>query len=234
VIDKALARTPTERYETAPEFAHALADAVGARDRSVDYANARARRGSNAGATSCRGAEARAEDGGRSAAVLGLSAVAVVAFFALRGRADGTATAPTVIAPPAPPPTAVRDSVPGGARPAPPLAAVPNANSPKPALPDTTAVVRASRGGCAGTPRIRRRRRQHQRRPERARPSYYVESLIVGAREDPSRSKVLARTVLDSARAIVPRLDARTDNRRGWVSTRSPRICCSSRRATRV
>jgi hypothetical protein len=39
----------------------------------------------------------------------------------------------------------------------------------------------------------------------------YVESLIVGARDDPSRSKVLARTVLDSARAIVPRLDARND-----------------------
>jgi hypothetical protein len=35
--------------------------------------------------------------------------------------------------------------------------------------------------------------------------------LIVGAREDTSRAKVLARAVLDSARAIVPRLESRPD-----------------------
>jgi len=39
----------------------------------------------------------------------------------------------------------------------------------------------------------------------------YVQSLIVGARQDTSRSRVLARTVLDSARAMVPRLESRED-----------------------
>jgi len=39
----------------------------------------------------------------------------------------------------------------------------------------------------------------------------YVQSLIVVAREDTSRAKLIARTVLDSARAIVPRLESRTD-----------------------
>jgi len=210
VIDKALARTPTERYETAPEFAHALADAVGARDRpSITPTPVRVVAQTPAQLPVAEPKRARKMAVG-SAAVLGLAAVAVVGFFALRGRADGTATAPTVIAPPAPPPTAVRDSVPGGARPAPPLAAVPNANSPKPALPDTTAVVRAPAAADGDTADSSAKAATPAPTGTRASLNY-VESLIVGAREDPSRSKVLARTVLDSARAIVPRLDARTD-----------------------
>ncbi len=212
VIDKALARAPAERYETAPEFAHALTDAVGAPDRpSLTPTPVRVVAQTPAQLLVAEPKRARKMAVG-SAVALGLAAVAVVGFFALRDRADSTANSPTVAAPAAPPPTAVRDSVPSGARPAPPLAAVPNATSSKPALPNTTAVVRAPAAAGGDTADSSAKAAKPAPAPTGPRASLnYVESLIVGAREDPSRSKVLARTVLDSARAIVPRLDARTD-----------------------
>jgi len=212
VIDKALARAPADRYETAPEFAHALADAVGAPDRpSLTPTPVRVVAQTPAQLTVAEPKRARKMAVG-SAVALGLAAVAVVGFFALRDRAGGTANSPTVTAPATRPPTAVRDSVPSGARTAPPLAAVPNATSPRPALPNTTAVVRAPAAAGGDTADSSAKAAKPAPAPTGPRASLdYVESLIVGAREDPSRSKVLARTVLDSARAIVPRLDARTD-----------------------
>ena len=211
VIDKALARTPAERYETAPEFAHALADAVGAPDRpSITPTPVRVDVQTPAQVPVAEPKRARKMAVG-TAVMLGLAAVALVGFFALRGRADGTATTPTVTGPATPPPTAIPDSAARGARSAPSLAAAPNAASPRPASPNTTAVVRApAAGGDAADSSARAAKVPPP--PTSTRASLdYVESLIVGARDDPSRSKVLARTVLDSARAIVPRLDARND-----------------------
>lgn len=210
VIDKALARAPAERYETAPEFAHALADAVGAPDRpSLTPTPVRVDVQTPVQVPVAEPKRGRKMAVG-SAVVLGLAAAAVVGFFALRGRADSTATNPVVTAPVTPPPTAIPDSAASGGRSAPPLAAAPNVASARPPSPNTTAVVRApAAGGDAADSSAKAAKAAP---PTGTRASLdYVESLIVGARDDPSRSKVLARTVLDSARAIVPRLEARND-----------------------
>jgi hypothetical protein len=87
----------------------------------------------------------------------------------------------------------------------------PNASALKPAAPNTAAVVRAPAVGgdtadSSGKPA------KSVAAPSGPRASLdYVASLIVGARQDTSRSRVFARTVLDSARAMVPRLESRED-----------------------
>ena len=210
VMDKALARAPAERYDTAPEFAHALADAVGVPERPaltptpvrVDVLPPRQLPASEP-------KRARKVAVG-SAIVLGIAAIAVVGVFALRGRAGNAAPGPTVSAP-VPPAAAARDSVPSPTPAAPSPGALPNASGPTPASPNTLAVVRApaALGDTADS--------SAKSLPEASASSGnrasldYVQSLIVGAREDTSRAKVLARAVLDSARAIVPRLEARND-----------------------
>ena len=209
VIDKALARAPAERYETAAEFAHALADAVGAPERSpiiptparVDIPTP-----AQLPATEHKGARKVAVG---SAILLGIAAVAVAGLFALRGRAEDPARRQPVGTPTAPSATLTRDSTPSAAPPAPPLAAGPNAKGPAPASPNTLAVVRAPAVG-GDTADSTAKAANDAPAPSGARASLdYVQSLIVGAREDTSRSKVLARTVLDSARAMVPRLESR-------------------------
>jgi len=210
VMDKALARAPAERYDTAPEFAHALADAVGVPERPaltptpvrVDVLPPRQLPASEQ-------KRSRKVAVG-SAIVLGIAAIAVVGVFALRGRAGNAAPGPTVSAP-VPPAAAARDSVPSPTPAAPSPGALPNASGPTPASPNTLAVVRApaALGDTADS--------SAKSLPEASASSGnrasldYVQSLIVGAREDTSRAKVLARAVLDSARAIVPRLEARND-----------------------
>jgi len=211
VIDKALARAPAERYDTAPEFAHALADAVGAPERSptiptpvrVDIPTP-----AQLPATEHKGARKVAVG---SAVLLGIAAVAVAGFFVLRGRSEDPAPRQPVSTTTAPSSTLTRDSAPSAAPPAPPLAALPNAKGLTPASPNTLAVVRAPAIG-GDTADSSAKAANDAPAPSGARASLdYVESLIVGAREDTSRSKVLARTVLDSARAIVPRLESRND-----------------------
>jgi serine/threonine-protein kinase len=211
VIDKALARAPAERYETAPEFAHALADAIGAPERPaivptpvrVDVPTP-----AQLPATERKGARKVAVGG---AIALGIAAVVVGGFFALRGRAGGEAPSPTVSAPTAPPATPLRDSVQGPAPSASPVAASPNASARRQASPNTLAVVRApAAGGDTADSSAKAAKKAPASGGARASLDY-VESLIVGARQDTSRSKVLARTVLDSARAIVPRLESRDD-----------------------
>jgi eukaryotic-like serine/threonine-protein kinase len=215
VMDKALARSPAERYETAPEFAHALADATGVPERPlltptparVDVLPPRQPPAAK---------DKRAGDDQRtrnvavvSAVALAIAAVGVVGVLALRGR-TGSAAPPTVSAPVSPPAVTARDSGPSTAPAVTPLAS-PNASSPKPASPNSLAVVRPqpSPGDTADS--------SAKAAPEALSSSGprasldYVQSLIVGAREDTSRAKVLARAVLDSARAIVPRLESRTD-----------------------
>jgi len=210
VMDKALARAPGERYDTAPEFAHALADAVGAPERPaltptpvrVDALPPRQLPASEQ-------KRARKVAVG-SAIVLGIAAIAVVGVFALRGWAGNAAPGPTVSAP-VPPAAAARDSVPSPTPAAPPPGAAPNASGPTPASPNTLAVVRAP-AALGDTADSSAKSVPEASASTGARASLdYVQSLIVGAREDTSRAKVLARAVLDSARAIVPRLEARDD-----------------------
>jgi len=210
VMDKALARAPAERYDTAPEFAHALADAVGVPERPaltptpvrVDVLPPRQLPASEQ-------KRSRKVAVG-SAIVLGIAAIAVVGVFALRGRAGNAAPGPTVSAP-VPPAAAARDSVPSPTPAAPSPGALPNASGPTPASPNTLAVVRAP-AALGDTVDSSAKSLPEASASSGNRASLdYVQSLIVGAREDTSRAKVLARAVLDSARAIVPRLEARND-----------------------
>ena len=217
VLDKALARSPADRYETAPEFAHALADALGVPDRPA--ISATPPRVDVPVPPQLAGTEPKRtrKMAVGSAVVLGLTAVAVAGFFALRGRADSSPNVPMVSAPTGPAATTASESVASAAPPARPLAAAPNANGPKPASSSTNAVVRAPAVGgdtadSSAKPDSLAKAPKEAPAPTGARASLdYVESLIVGARQDTSRSRVLARTVLDSARAIVPRLDSRDD-----------------------
>jgi eukaryotic-like serine/threonine-protein kinase len=216
VMDKALARSPAERYETAPEFAHALADATGVPDRPLltptpARVDVLPPRQAPAAADKPAGGDKRARKVAvASAVVLGIAAIAVVGVLALRGRAGNGAPAPTASAPTAPPTVAARDSAPSTVPAVSPVA-TPNASGPKPAAPNTVAVAGAlpARGDTAIS--------SVKAGPEASSSSGprasldYVQSLIVGAREDTSRAKVLARAVLDSARAIVPRLESRPD-----------------------
>ena len=82
----------------------------------------------------------------------------------------------------------------------------------KASSPDTATVVRAPAVGGDTADSSAKAAATEAPPSSSARASLdYVESLIVGARQDTSRAKVLARTALDSARAIVPRLEARND-----------------------
>ena len=211
VIDKALAREPGERYATAPEFAHALADAVGAHERPaltptpagvavptpVPLPATEAKRGRKVAVG--------------SAVMLGVAAVAVAGFLALRNRTETPVPSATVTAPTAPPSTAERDSVKPSSPSSASLAASPNANALRPAPPNTVAVVRAPAVG-GDTADSSAKSATASPAPSDARASLdLVETMIVRARQDTSRSRVLARAVLDSARAIVPRLESRND-----------------------
>ena len=211
VIDKALAREPGERYATAPEFAHALADAVGAHERPaltptpagvavptpVPLPATEAKRGRKVAVG--------------SAVMLGVAAVSVAGFLALRNRTETPVPSATVTAPTAPPSTAERDSVKPSSPSSASLAASPNANALRPAPPNTVAVVRAPAVG-GDTADSSAKSATASPAPSDARASLdLVETMIVRARQDTSRSRVLARAVLDSARAIVPRLESRND-----------------------
>ena len=211
VIDKALARAPAERYETAPEFAHALADAFGAPERPA--ATPTPVRVDVPSATPLPATEPKRSRkvATVSAVLLGIAAVAVAGFFTLRGRTENPAPIRDASTPTAPAATPTRDSVRSLLPSAPSLAASPNAGRGKAESQDTTAVVRAPAVG-GDTADSSAKAPTEPTPSSSARASLdYVESLIVGARQDTSRAKVLARTVLDSARAIVPRLESRTD-----------------------
>ena len=211
VIDKALAREPGERYATAPEFAHALADAVGAHERP-------ALTPTPAGVAVPTPVPLPATEPKRgrkvavgSAVMLGVAAVSVAGFLALRNRTETPVPPATVTAPTAPPSTAERDSVAASSPSSASLAASPNANALRPAPPNTVAVVRAPAVG-GDTADSSAKSATASPAPSDARASLdLVETMIVRARQDTSRSRVLARAVLDSARAIVPRLESRND-----------------------
>ena len=208
VIDRALARSPGERYASAPEFAAALAEAAVRADRPVPAATP-------VRLTSLPPAEPPAAERTRtrtlaigSAAVLGVAAIALVWVLMLRGRngADSATPTPTVSTPTTSPAAATSDSVAiAGTAPqqtAPPTS--PNSTGSK-SLPPTARVPSAadtttpSAGGTPAASSSTRASLDH------------VESLIARARIDTARGKELARAVLDSARTLVPRLESREE-----------------------
>jgi hypothetical protein len=114
-------------------------------------------------------------------------------------------------APTTPVAAAGRDSVASTTPLVPAPLASPNASGPKPASPSTPGVVRAPAAG-GDTADSSGVSAPVATASGGARASLnYVESLIVRARQDTSRARELARAVLDSARAIVPRLESRDD-----------------------
>ncbi len=211
VLDKALARAPAERYSTAPEFSQALADAAGTPERTVftpTPVRVEALAPSQLPAPENKRARTVAVG---SAVVLGLAAVAVVGVLTLRGRAGPAAPGPTVSAPSAPIVAAGRDSLVSPAPALTPPLASPNPSSPKSPSPDAPAVRRAP-GVASDTADSSVAVAPKPAASSDPRASLdYVESLIVRARQDTAREKELARAVLDSARAIVPRLESRDD-----------------------
>jgi serine/threonine-protein kinase len=232
VMDRGLARAPAERYATAPEFAEALAAA--AADPSAGPAPARV----SARTTPTRVASAApqqrvAPERNRartamigSAVVFAAVAVASVAFLVYRDRAatsaSGAEPAAAESALVTPTGTVGADSVPSvdarsprttalaspdgrtlgapagsGAQ---PLPAAPGASVVTTPGADTT--VRSNAGsGAKASPTSNAARTSLD----------HVESLIARARSDTTRAAAFARDVLDSARAIVPRLEARED-----------------------
>ena len=214
VMDRALARAPAERYATAPDFARALADALQAGDRPV--AAAASRTESTAPQRSAPPVQERTRRAAMgTAAVLGVVAIAAVGFLVFRARAAGdrgeapppavtsssgsaTPTATDSLATASATPPKAQPATPDSSRPAPPsprapaVSQVPSGAGPPSPPGSTTAPAAASASG-----------------PRAA--LDYVESLIARARTDTARAETIARAVLDSARAIVPRLDARDD-----------------------
>jgi eukaryotic-like serine/threonine-protein kinase len=216
VMDRALARAPADRFATAPEFARALMDATGPGETRVAVATpTRA-----PAATPTRVARAEPPPRGperkparsaavASAVVLGVAVLASVGLLAWRNRA-GARTTPSDTAaissaqsrtdstvrvdtaPLRPPAASSSDSAAGGASPS--GASQPKASSPasgtrQPATPSTAG---AASGGVRAS-------------------LDHLESLIVRARADTVRGRTFASAVLDSARAMVPRLEARGD-----------------------
>jgi len=215
VMDRALARAPAERYATAPEFARALMDAMGPGEARVAVATPLR----VAAVTPTRVAHAepppRAPERkpARSAAVasavvLGVAVLVSVGLLAWRNRAGArtTPTDPTAIsstqsrtdstvrvdtAAPRPQVASSSDSGAGGA-------SRPKASSPGSSLPPgTPQPAKPSNAGAASSG---------------VRASLdHLESLIGRARADTVRGRTFASAVLDSARAMVPRLEARND-----------------------
>ena len=215
VIDRALARAPGDRYESAPDYARALAEAAGV---SAQPVVATAGSGSTRPMVPTAGEPAQ-HGRGRSAmmataAVLGVVVIGAVGYLALTGRPSS----PTVETVPVTPTTTapVADSSPSAAT-ASTSSSAPSSN-PKPRSP-TPASSKSS--GTASPPNAATTTAAPPPTPEpkTAPPAAtgtrasvdYVESLIVRARTDTARATTYARAVLDSARAVVPRLEDRDE-----------------------
>ena len=212
VMDRALARAPADRYATAPEFARALMDAMGSGEVGVAVGPPR-REASAAPRPRAPERKRPRTVAVATAAVLGVAVLVSAGLLAWRNREGGrTAPADTAVISSTPPrsdATARVDSVPsqpavarfpdsGATRAAPPGNAQQKSNptagsSPSdPRQPAESANAGAASGGVRAS-------------------LDYVESLIVRARADTARGETFARAVLDSARAMVPRLEARDD-----------------------
>ena len=221
VMDRALARAPAERYATAPEFARALADALQSGDRPVAATAPRTestapRTESAAPERSAPPVQERTRKAAMgTAAVLGVVALAAVGFLVLRGRTagdSGDAPPPAVTSssgsatPTATDSPATANTTLPTAAPATPESS--RANPPSPRGPVVSQVP--SGGGPPSPPGSATAPAAASASGPRAALDH-VESLIARARTDTARAEVFARAVLDSARAIVPRLEARDD-----------------------
>ena len=215
VMDRALARAPADRYATAPEFARALMDAMGAGEPRM--ATATPPRAAVVTPTRVAGAEppprAPERKPARSAAVvsavvLGVAVLASVGLLAWRNR-SGVGTTPSdttaissalsrtdstvrIDTASARPQVAIStDSGAGGT--SRPKASSPAGSPPSgPRQPADSSKAGAASGSVRAS-------------------LDHLESLIVRARADTVRGRTLASAVLDSARAMVPRLEARDD-----------------------
>ena len=222
-MDRALARAPAERYATAPDFAHALAEAAGPGNWHAPTTPVRVER------TKLQPSAAPERKRTRTALLASagvLAAVAVVSVaLALRNRAangsGGSEPEAQTITPAGPSGTTAGDSASIGSRsPQTTALAAPDAKTagapPRPGNP--SAPVPA---GTSPTAAQTRGDTTPSNVGSTARPSPsgsavrtsldHVESLIARARSDTTRSAAIARDVLDSARTIVPRLEARED-----------------------
>jgi len=226
VMDRGLARAPAERYPTAPEFAEALAAA--AADPSAGPAPAKARavstptRVASAAAPQQRAApdrnRARRAMVG-SAVVFAAVALAGVAFLANRRAANGASGSERAAADSAlvtPTRTVGVDSVPPVNTRSPGAPALGASDGrklgaqPMPANPGSS-VATAPRTDTTTPPNIGSAARPSPTASPARASLDHVESLIARARSDTTRAAAFAREVLDSARAIVPRLEARED-----------------------
>jgi len=209
VMDRALARAPADRYSTAPEFARALGEAIGA--PAVVTGVSAPTQAERAATRPIPAPPAR----GRTAAVASAAALVVVlagvGLLAWRARAGNRP-------PDAQSAAAVPNASPAGAGGAartdstasPPVSVAPVQSSPAvprgvpattpsgltAAVPSSTATPAPPPAAPASGPRASLDQ---------------IESMIVRARGDTVAGKTIARAVLDSARAMVPRLEERAD-----------------------
>jgi serine/threonine protein kinase len=207
VIDRGLARAPADRFATAPEFARALKDAIGT--PMVATRATAAPIAARLETTRPLALPAAAPDRKRaaligSAAVLGVAVLVSVGLIAWRGR--------SVDSPPAvQPETSV-------------VKQAGQTKSDTAASPDTSTMSLAGTSTDSTTNETTRPRDPNAGTGPAASSGTSstatnasgprasldrVESMIVRARADTVRGQTLARAVLDSARVMVPRLEAR-------------------------
>ena len=215
VLDRALARAPADRYSTAPEFARALVEAIGAPAVTAGVTVP-----AEAARVATRPIPALAEAPapparGRTAAVISTAVLVVVlagvGLLAWRGRSNNrppeaqtNAAAPN--AQPAGGGSASRtDSTASPTTSVTPVQSNPAAPSGVPArlpsgntasMPSSTATPAPPPPAQASGPRASLDQ---------------MESMIVRATRDTVAGKTIARAVLDSARAMVPRFEERAD-----------------------
>ena len=213
VMDRALARAPADRYSTAPEFARALGDAIGAPTVPAGVTvPTQAERVATRPIAAAPAAAPPPPARGRTAAVVSAAVLVVVlagvGLLAWRGRSDSRASgAQTTAVPPNAVPaagSAVRtDSI------ASPSSSVASAQS-SPAAPRGVPAPTPSGGGAPSSTVAPAPPPATQTSGPRASLDQ-IESMIVRATRDTVTGKTIARAVLDSARAMVPRFEERSD-----------------------
>ncbi|MDF2775662.1 MAG: protein kinase [Geminicoccaceae bacterium] len=212
VMDRALARAPADRYATAPEFARALKEAING--ANSDAPTAPPPRAENRPAPRPAPERQRTRTAAvGTAAVLGIAVLVSVGLLAWRSRAGNR---PESVQPD----TAAVSSTTTGSDAMAVSDTTARADTTSPVLAstqDSTAVVTSSSPSPEPRPQVGSPPTGTRPPPTRGptgsvRDSLdHIESLIVRARDDTVRGRTFARAVLDSARTMVPRLEARDD-----------------------
>ena len=215
VMDRALARAPADRYATAPEFARALKEAINGANGAAPTAPPPRAESRPAPRPAPKRQRTRTAAVG-TAAVLGVAVLVSVGLLAWRSRAGNRSegvqpdTAVVSSTTPGSGAMAVGDTTARADTTVPVLAsaqdssAVATPSSPS-SPPESRPPVGSPPAGTTQPPPTRGPSGSVRESLD------HVESLIVRARDDTVRGKTLARAVLDSARAMVPRLEARDD-----------------------